>query len=54
MVGCIFRGRLEQTSLKLRADNMLKAFHQGIDILARNPRILTWSVFFLPLHGCSA
>lgn len=46
LVERISRGRWELTGLRLKADKMLKAFHQGIDILARNPRGLAWPVVF--------
>lgn len=36
----ISRGRWELTSLRSKAQKMLKAFHQGINILTRNPRAL--------------
>jgi len=42
----ISRGRWELTSLRSKAQKMLKAFHQGIDIIARNPRALAWPVVF--------
>jgi len=40
----ISRGRWELTSLRSKAQRMLKAFHGGIDTLARNPRDLVWPV----------
>jgi len=46
LVGRISRGRWELTGLRSKAEKMLKAFHQGIDILARNPTGLTWPVVF--------
>lgn len=42
----ISRGRLELTSLRSKAQKMLKAFHQGIDILTRNPKALAGPVVF--------
>jgi len=42
----IFRGRWELTKLRSKAQKMLKAFHQGIDILARNPKALVEPVVF--------
>ena len=42
----ISRGRWELTSLRSKAQKMLKAFHRGINILARNPRGLTWPMVF--------
>jgi len=42
----ISRGRWELTSLRSKAQKMLEAFHQGIDILTRNPRALAWPVIF--------
>lgn len=42
----ISRGRWELTSLRSKARKMLKAFHQGIGILTRNPRALAWPVVF--------
>jgi len=42
----ISRGRWKLSSLRSKAQKMLKAFHQGIDILARNPRALAWPVVF--------
>jgi uncharacterized protein (TIRG00374 family) len=42
----ISRGRWELTSLRSKAQKMLEAFHRGINILARNPRGLTWPVVF--------
>jgi len=45
-VGRISRGRWKLTEFRSKAEKMLKAFHRGIDILARNPRGLTWPVVF--------
>jgi len=42
----ISRGRWELTRLKSKAQKMLKAFHQGIDILTKNPKALAWPVAF--------
>ena len=42
----ISRGRWELTDLRSKAQKMLKAFHQGIDILTRNPTGLAWPVVF--------
>jgi uncharacterized protein (TIRG00374 family) len=42
----ISRGRLELTSLRSKAQKMLKAFHQGIGILTRNPKALAGPVVF--------
>lgn len=46
LVGRISRGRWDLTGLRSKAEKMLKAFHRGIDILARNPRGLAWPVVF--------
>jgi len=42
----ISRGRLKLTSLRAKAEKMLKAFHQGMDILTRNPKALAGPVVF--------
>ncbi len=42
----ISRGRWELTSLRSKAQKMLKAFHQGIEILTRNPKALAGPVIF--------
>ncbi|NIR87804.1 flippase-like domain-containing protein [Candidatus Bathyarchaeota archaeon] len=42
----ISKGRWELTGLRSKAEKMLKAFHQGIDILTRNPRALAGPVVF--------
>ncbi len=42
----ISRGRWELTSLRSKAQKMLKAFHQGIDILTGNPKALSGPVVF--------
>lgn len=44
LIARISRGRWELTSLRSKARRMLKAFHGGIDTLARNPRDLVWPV----------
>jgi uncharacterized protein (TIRG00374 family) len=44
LIARISRGRWELTSLRSKAQRMLKAFHGGIDTLTRNPRDLAWPV----------
>jgi uncharacterized protein (TIRG00374 family) len=45
LIARVSRGRWELTSLRSKAQRMLKAFHGGIDTLTRNPRDLAWPVF---------
>jgi len=40
----ISRGRWQLTRLRFKAQEMLKAFHEGIAILVRNPKSLAWPV----------
>ncbi len=42
----ISRGRLNLDSLRSKAKNALKSFHQSIDILSKNPRSLVQPLFF--------
>jgi len=42
----ISRGRLKLASLRSKARKALKAFHQSIEVLGRNPRSLVQPVFF--------
>ena len=46
LVARISRGRWKLTTLRSKAQKMLKAFHQGIEILTRNPRGLAGPVVF--------
>jgi uncharacterized protein (TIRG00374 family) len=40
----IFRGRWELTSLRSKAQKMLRAFHRGMNVLAKYPKGLAWPV----------
>ena len=42
----ILRGRLKLASLRSKAEKVLSAFHQSIEVLGRNPRSLVRPVFF--------
>lgn len=46
VVSFISRGRWQLTSLRSRARKMLRAFHQGIKILGKTPRVLVLPVVF--------